>query len=180
LWEQTPVAPRRALGIQHSGEGNEMAAPIIVLLGNDSASLAALHALSATAGYHPLRCRPQEVTDAHAVVKCAAADLVILDLWVARGEDGWAFLRRLWADSDITHIPAIVLIGEMDLVPTDGDVLRTPQCPVLRKPLDAALLLRTIAAVLRPSPALRTRGTPQPVASPLMSPADPFLVAADG
>ncbi|MGI8689230.1 MAG: response regulator [Thermomicrobiales bacterium] len=157
-----------------------MTAPIIVLLGNDSTSLAALHALSVTAGYRPLRCRPQEVTDAHAVVKCARADLVILDLWAVRGEDGWAFLRRLWADIDTTHIPTIVITSETGLAPMDGDVLRTLQCQVVRKPLDAAALLRTIAAALRPSPVLRARGTPQPVAPARMAPDDRFLVAADG
>lgn len=157
-----------------------MTAPIIVLLGNDSASLAALHALSATAGYRPLRCRPQEVTDAHAVVKCARADLVILDLWAARGEDGWAFLRHLWADPNTTDIPAIVVTGEADSVPMDGDVLRTLHCQVVRKPLDAAALLRTIAAALRPSPPLHARGAPQPVALARMAPDDRFLVAADG
>jgi len=157
-----------------------MTAPNIVLLGNDSASLAALHALSATAGYRPLRCRPQEVTDAHAVVKCARADLVILDLWSARGEDGWAFLRRLWADIDTTHIPAIIVTSEADSVPMDGDVLRTLQCQVVRKPLDAATLLHTIATALRPSPTLHARGAPQPVAPARMMPDDRFLIAADG
>lgn len=180
LWERTAIAPRHALPVSGAAGRDEMTTPIIVLLGNDSASLAALHALSATAGYRPLRCRPQEVTDAHAEVKCARADLVILDLWAARGEDGWAFLRRLWADIDTTHIPAIIVTGEADSVPMDGDVLWTLHCQVLRKPLDAAALLRTIAAALRPSPALHARGTSQPVASSRVAPDDRFLVAADG
>ncbi len=157
-----------------------MTPPIIVLLGNDSASLAALYALAAAAGYRPLRCRPQEVMDAHAVVKYARANLVILDLWAARGEDGWAFLRRLWADPNTTDIPAIVVTGEMDLVPMDGDVLRTLHCQVVRKPLDAAALLHTIAAALKPSSALHARGTPQHIAPARFAQVDRFLVAADG
>ncbi len=60
-----------------------MTAPRIVLLSN-AASLSAMHALLTHEGYRILRCRPQDVTDAHAVVKRAQADLVILDLWVAK------------------------------------------------------------------------------------------------
>lgn len=144
-----------------------MTAPMIVLLGNDSASLAALHTLSAAAGYRTLRCRPQEVTNAHAVVKRAQADLVILDPWAGRGGDGWALLRRLWADLDTTHIPAIVLVGAAEMLPIEVDMLRMMHCQVLRKPLDAAPLLRTIAAALVPSPAR-------------VAPVDPFFIAADG
>lgn len=58
-------------------EEGPMTAPRIVLLSNDDAPLAAMHALLTDEGYRTLRCRPRDVTDAHAVVKRAEADLVI-------------------------------------------------------------------------------------------------------
>ncbi|MGI8857101.1 MAG: hypothetical protein ACR2JW_15240 [Thermomicrobiales bacterium] len=157
-----------------------MTAPMIVLLGNDSAALAMLHTLSATASYRTLRCRPQEVTDAHAVVKRAEADLVILDLWASRHEDGWAFLRHLWADLDTTHIPAIVITAEEDVLPMAVDVLRMLHCHVLRKPLDDRGLLRTIATAPGLPPATDARRRSPPVAVFRAAQTDDSLRATGG
>ena len=157
-----------------------MMAPLIVLLGNDASSLAALHEVSSDAGYRTLRCRPQEVTDARAVLKRADADLAILDLWAARREDGWAFLRRLWADIDTTHLPSIVVTGETEAPPMGADLLRTMHCQVMRKPLDARELLRKIAAALGPSPATRARGNPPRRTLFRVGVTDYSLATADG
>ncbi len=122
-----------------------MAAPRIVILDNDSFALGALHDLLADAGYRVFRCRPRDVADAYAVVKRARADVVILDRWLAKREDGWALLKRLWADLDTTHIPAIVVAGEADALPVAGELLRAMRCRVVRRPLDAGALLGAIA-----------------------------------
>jgi hypothetical protein len=45
-----------------------MTVPRIVLLGNDYSSLSLIHDLLIAEGYRTLRCRPQDVTDAHAVL----------------------------------------------------------------------------------------------------------------
>ncbi len=138
-------------------KGGGVMAPLIVLLGNDSSALAALHELSRDAGYRSLRCRPQGVTDAHGVVKRAQADLVILDLWTATREDGWAFLRRVWADIDTTDIPAIVVTDETEPLPIEVELLRTMRCRVLRKPVDARVLQSEIEAALERTPVLMAR-----------------------
>jgi len=129
-------------------------APRIVLLGNDDAPLSAMHALLTDAGYRTLRCRPRDVTDAHAVVKRAEADLVILDLWLAKREDGWAFLARMCADLATAQIPAIIASGQMETLPKQAEMLRTMQCHVLVKPFDPQELLCAIEAALGPSPAV--------------------------
>ncbi len=129
-----------------------MTAPKIVLLSNDSASLSAMHTLLTSEGYHLLRCRPQDVTDAHAVLKRAQADLVILDLWLAKREDGWAFLARMCADLETMHIPAIIVSGQREMLPKQAELLRTMHCHVMADPSDAHELLRAIVAALGPSP----------------------------
>jgi len=131
-----------------------MTASRIVLLSNDDAPLAAMHALLSDEGYRTLRCRPRDVTDAHAVVKRAQADLVILDLWLAKREDGWAFLARMCADLATAHIPVIIASGQMETLPKQAEMLRTMQCHVLVKPFDAQELLCAIEAALGPSPAV--------------------------
>ncbi len=154
-----------------------MTAPCIALLGNDSSSLSSMRDLLIAEGYRTLRCRPQEVTDAHAVVKRAQADLVILDLWTVPRQDGWAFLRRLWTDIDTTHLPAIVVAGETDIVPIAADLLRTMRCRVLRRPLDARALRGEIAAALGPS---RGRNNPPHRAPFRAATVDYSFATADG
>ncbi len=141
-----------------------MTAPRIVLLSNDDTSLAAMYALLTDQGYRTLRCRPQDVTDAHAVVRRAQATLVILDLWLAKREDGWVFLTRMCADLETAHIPAIIASGPMEMLPGQDELLRTMLCHVLIKPFDAEELLRAIAAALGPSPVEAVVGDPAIVA----------------
>ena len=131
-----------------------MTTPRIVLLGNDDAPLTAMHTLLTDAGYRTLRCRPRDVTDAHAVVKRAEANLVILDLWLAKREDGWAFLARMCADLATAQISAIIASGQRETLPKQAEMLRTLQSHVLVKPFDAQELLRAIEAALGPSPAV--------------------------
>jgi len=137
-----------------------MTAPRIVLLGNDDAPLAAMYALLTDAGYRTLRCRPRDVTDAHAVVKRTQADLVILDLWLAKREDGWAFLARMGADRATAQIPAIIASGPMERLPGQDEMLRTMRCHVLVTPFDAEELLAAIEAALGPSPVAAVVGGP--------------------
>lgn len=137
-----------------------MTAPRIVLLGNDDAPLSAMHALLTAEGYRTLRCRPRDVTDAHAVVKRTQADLVILDLWLAKRADGWAFLRRMCADLGTMHIPAIIASGQPEMLPGQDALLRTMACQVMARPFDSQELLRAIETVLGPSPVRSNRGPP--------------------
>lgn len=141
-----------------------MTAPRIVLLGNDFSSLSLMHTLLTDEGYRTLRCRPQDVTDAHAVVKRAQADLVVLDLWLAKREDGWAFLARMCADLETANIPAIIASGQPEMPPGAAELLRTMACHVLATPFDADELLRAIAAALGPLPVRRARAAPAAMA----------------
>jgi hypothetical protein len=83
---------------------------------------------------------------------------VILERWLAKREDGWAFLKRLWGDAETTHIPAIIVSGELASLPVQADVLHALHCQVVRAPCDAQELLGAIAAVLGPSPVQREHG----------------------
>jgi DNA-binding response OmpR family regulator len=135
-----------------------MTAPCIALLDDDPTVLSLMHELLADEGYRTLRCRPDDVVDAHALVKRARPALVILDLWMTTRDGGWAFLTRLWDDSETAQIPALILTGEPSLLPAHADVLRVRRCPVVKKPFDLQDLLAAIAAVLGPSPAQWDRG----------------------
>ncbi len=135
-----------------------MTAPRIALLDNAPSFLAQMHELLTAAGYRTLRCRPDDVVSAHALVKRARPALVILDLWLAKRDDGWSFLTQLWGDMDTTHIPALIVTGEPVVLPVHADVLHALHCQVVKKPFALHDLLDAIAALLGPSPLQRDGG----------------------
>lgn len=160
-----------------------MRVPRIAILDNDSFSLGALYTLLTDEGYRIFRCRPRDLTDAHAVVKRAAADLVILDRWLAKRADGWLFLKRLCADRDTAHIPAIIAASKPDIPPRTADLRLAVRYQVMVKPFDANELLAAIEAVLGPSPAARACDTNVDAVRSFVSSAkaavsDPTTVAA--
>jgi len=57
-----------------------MTAPVIAVLDNDPSFLSLMHELLTDEGYRILRCRPDDVVSAHALVKRVRPALVILDL----------------------------------------------------------------------------------------------------
>ena len=135
-----------------------MTAPMIAVLDSDRSFLSLMHDLLAEEGYRTLRWQASEQARAHALLKRVQPHLVILDLWLAERDDGWTFLKRLWGDVDTTHIPAIIVTGEPNLLPVQPDVLRAMHCQLVRKPFDLQDLLDAIAKVLGPSPVQWDRG----------------------
>ncbi|MDQ2787799.1 MAG: response regulator [Chloroflexota bacterium] len=125
-----------------------MTAPMIAVLDNDPSFLSLMHALLTDEGYRTLRCRPDDVVSAHALVKRARPALVILDLWLAKREDGWAFLTRLWDDRETARIPALIVTGEPVVLPEHAAVLHAKHCPIVRKPFDWQDLLTAVATIL--------------------------------
>jgi Zn-finger nucleic acid-binding protein/CheY-like chemotaxis protein len=128
-----------------------MTAPVIAILDNDASFPSAMHDLLSAAGYRTLRCRPNDVLDAHALAKRIQPALVILDLWWRRGGDGWEFLKHLWADPITTQIGVVLTCGQAVAPSLQADLLRAMRCQVIRTPLDHREVLCAIAAVLGPS-----------------------------
>jgi CheY-like chemotaxis protein len=128
-----------------------MTAPVIAILDEDPSFLDAMQALLTPVGYQAVCHRPHDVQGAHALVKRCHPQLVILDRWWRRGNEGWEFLKHLWADPETTHI-AVVLTAGPALAPSlQTEILRTMRCRVVRAPVDRHELLRAIAALLGPS-----------------------------
>jgi len=100
-----------------------MTAPVIAVLDNDPSFLSLMHDLLTDEGYRTLRWHASEWARAHALLRRLQPHLVILDLWMEERDDGWAFLKRLWGDVETTHIPALIVTGEPELLPVQADVL---------------------------------------------------------
>jgi DNA-binding response OmpR family regulator len=160
-----------------------MIAPRIVLLGNDYPTLTLMRNRLIEEGYRVLRCRPQDVINAHAVVKRMQANLVILDFWLMKRADGWAFLRGMCADRETADIPAIIASGQSEMPPGQDELLRTMACHVMVKPFDAEELLRAIVVALGRSPVRSQHGVSVYAAShadpPVAETPDNSLAAAE-
>jgi CheY-like chemotaxis protein len=111
-----------------------MAAPTIALLDNDPSFLSLMHDVLTDEGYRTLRWCATEGSDAHAMLRCAQPHLIILNLRLIRRDDGWDFLKRVWGDLETTHIPTILLVRQLNVLPVKADVLRAMHCQVVRKP----------------------------------------------
>ena len=142
-----------------------MVAPTIALLDNDPAFLALMHTLLTGEGYRTLRWCPSGESDAHAPLRGAQPDLVILDLSLG-GErhGGWELVKRLRGDLATTDIPAILLADEAVPIPARAEVLQAIRCRAVRRPFvhgdlrdlrDLHDLLAAIEGALSPSPAMR-------------------------
>ena len=138
---------------------------MIAVLDNDPSFLSLMHELLTEEGYVPLLWDADAQPDPHALLRQVQPALVILDLWIERRDDGWELLKRLWADVETTHIPAVIVTGEPAVLPVRADLLRAMHCEVVRKPFDLHDLLTTIATVLGSSPARWKRGARGAVSS---------------
>ncbi len=153
-----------------------MTAPLIALLDNDPAFLSKMHDLLTDAGYRTLRCRPDVVVCAHALVTRYRPALIILDRWW-RSDAGWAFLTQLWADPATMHIGVVLVCPQVIAPSLQRDILRATRCRLVGSPLDRDDVLRAIAAVLAPAPMQPDRA-PRLHALPAANPAQPDLLDA--
>lgn len=135
-----------------------MTAPTIAVLDSDPSFLSLMHDLLTDEGYRTLGWPASEGARAHTLLRRLQPHLVILDLWMEERGEAWAFLKRLWGDVETTHIPAVIVTGEPELLPVQADVLHALHCQVVRKPFTLPDLLAAIVAVLGPSPAQQDRG----------------------
>ncbi|MGI8688051.1 MAG: response regulator [Thermomicrobiales bacterium] len=111
-----------------------MMAPIIALLDNDPFFLSLMHDVLTDEGYCTLRWCAGGCDDAHALLRRAQPQLVILDLALKQRDDGWEFLKRLWGDFETTQIPTIIVSEQPEALPVTADVLRAMRYQVVRKP----------------------------------------------
>ncbi|MDQ2786857.1 MAG: response regulator [Chloroflexota bacterium] len=144
-----------------------MTAPMIALLDNDRSFLSSMHDVLADEGYRTLRWCAGECEDAHALLRYAQPQLIILDRSLQQRDDEWNRLTRLRGDRERAWIPAIILSGQPERAPMKGDVPQATHCQVVRKPFrfhdlrdlrDLDNLLAAVERAIGRSPAKYARG----------------------
>ena len=117
-----------------------------ILIVEDQRPLAEITRMSFPAGqFQALAC--YSGADALKEVAVHRPDLIVLDLIMPGGIDGWEVLRRLRADAATASIPVVVCTGKED----PGDVDRAFQAGAqayVMKPVHFGLLIKKVAAIL--------------------------------
>ena len=112
----------------------------IVLINDDTAFLDLMHdLLQSVEGYEVLICK--EGDQAHAFVKEARPDLVLLDIRIRGEEIGWTVLELLTLDPATRPIPVIVCSAAIRELQDHEPLLRRYGVAVLPKPFDLDALL---------------------------------------
>ena len=87
---------------------------------------------------------PEQAVDL-LTAKAVEPDIMIIDYRLKQGRTGVAAIEKLWSHFD-RSIPAIIVTGD-----TSREILQAARktgCRLLHKPLDASVLVQTIAEVL--------------------------------
>jgi len=93
------------------------------------------------------------------IIKNDHVSLVLLDLRLPNGLDGWSILRRIKRDPGLAAIPVVVLTANAEAAQRRR-TLRMGAASYLVKPVSARLLTETVRdALRRKAKPIRTNGT---------------------
>jgi CheY-like chemotaxis protein len=122
---------------------------IIGVVEDDPETLSLLDELLRDEGYQP-QCWA-EGSSAFTFIKQHQPDLVILNLWLDRPEQGWLVLDKMKADAELAETPVILISGDVASLRDQQQWLdRQPGVEALEKPFDLAVLLSMIQDMIEP------------------------------
>jgi DNA-binding response OmpR family regulator len=113
----------------------------VVLAEDDRQLLAFFGTVLERAGHTVLRCSTGDA--ALNAVHAVGADIVVTDLAMSPGLDGWAVINRIKSDPSTARIPIMVVTVRDDLAPNLPGVVS-----VLTKPVSPAELVKNVRTAL--------------------------------
>ena len=128
----------------------------LMIIDDDPEYVAATRAILEGAGYETdVAYNPR---DGLAALRARRHDLLLLDLLMGRGAEGITVARVIRADPGLKHLPILVVTGlRTQLASILGNrALHTDDIPLddlLEKPVQPAVLLERVAALLQPAAA---------------------------
>ncbi len=123
-----------------------MAPPLLAIVDYDEAFREMLDAVFTEEGYRTLLL--VQGSGAHAAIRQARPDLVLLDLWLERQDSGWTLLEQVRADPATHHIPVIVCSAVPHLLPVEAEQVRELGGAIIDKPFDVEELLAAVRQAL--------------------------------
>ncbi len=147
-----------------------MTAPVIAIIEDDSATVAAMAEVLHDEGFQTFQWR--QATGAHELIKEANPNAVILDIRMENTRAGLSVLEALRNDRATRNIPIVVCTADQQFLEQWTPILTQHHCGVLAKPFRLNQLIREVQAVIAPpapAPSATTRGSrfPPPVSAAL-------------
>jgi CheY-like chemotaxis protein len=78
-------------------------------------------------------------------------DLVIIDIWIQRADNGWEVLNLIKLDPTTANIPVIVSSTDIRDLEAKEPLLRSLNCDVLPKPFNLQTLLDKVNEAIGPA-----------------------------
>jgi DNA-binding response OmpR family regulator len=113
--------------------------PRIATIDADTATLELYEQLCTDAGWDTLSCPDAE--SAYQRIRDAEPSAIILDLRLSTSDAGWAVLRSLKTDTQLSETPVLVCTADTRVVQRCAEDLQGLGCSVLAKPFDINVLL---------------------------------------
>ena len=124
-----------------------MAPPLLAIVDYDEAFREMLDAVFTEEGYRTLLL--VQGSGAHAAIRQAQPDLVLLDLWLERRDAGWELVEQLCDDPATRDIPIIVCSADSQTLKTQALRMQELGCSVVAKPFDLDELLAAARQAMR-------------------------------
>jgi CheY-like chemotaxis protein len=83
-------------------------------------------------------------------IKQLQPDLVIIDIWMQRADNGWEVLNLIRLDPTTANIPVIVSSTDVRDLEAKEQLLRSLNCDVLPKPFNLQTLLDKVNEAIGP------------------------------
>jgi CheY-like chemotaxis protein len=125
-----------------------LAAPLIVVVDDDAASLNLLIDLLTDEGYRTVGCRTSAA--AAIVIQQFLPDLIITDLWLDRSDDGFPLLEWMQGGTMPRPIPLIICSADTRMLGAHAAQFGARGWAVLEKPFDIEDLLAKVVAAIGP------------------------------
>src|SRR4051794_38537721 len=116
-----------------------MAAKHIAVVNDDTTFLELMHDLLVGEGYTATIMKVS--SEAFERIKEIQPDLVIIDIWMQRADNGWEVLNLIKLEPSTAGIPVIVSSTDFRDLEAKAPLLRSLNCDILPKPFDLQHLL---------------------------------------
>ena len=125
-----------------------MARQHIAVVNDDTTFLELMDELLSSEGYETTI---MKVTgDAFQHIKELQPDLVIIDIWMQKPDNGWEVLNLIRLDPSTVRIPVIVASTDVRDLEAKESLLRSLNCDTLPKPFDLQGLLDKVNEAIGP------------------------------
>ena len=120
----------------------------VAVVNDDTTFLELMEALLSDEGYRTTLMKVSG--EAFKRVKTSQPDLVIIDIWMQRADNGWEVLNLIRLDPTTAQIPVIVSSTDFRDLEAKAELLRSLNCEVLPKPFNLQSLLDKVNEAIGP------------------------------